>query len=328
MDDLTPSLDDIRDAHERVREAVHRTPMLSSRLLSEAAGRPVRMKAEHLQKTGSFKVRGTLNVMLQLPEDARRRGVTTISAGNHAQAVAWAARRADVPARVVMPESAPRSKVEASRAYGAEVILHGTVFEAFEHALRLAEREGLTFVHPFDDPGILAGQGGVGLEIVEELPEAGTVVVPIGGGGLVGGVAAAVARLRPGVRLVGVEPEGAAAMRRSLDRGAPVRLEEVDTIADGLGAPMAGDLTYPLVERFVDDVVLVSERAIARAVIFLLERTKQLVEPGGAAGVAALLEGLVPAASDPVVVVLSGGNVDVSTLPSIGALASSAPDAT
>lgn len=327
MDALAPSLAEIRAAHARVRGAVHRTPVLSSRLLSASIGRPVRMKAEHLQKTGSFKVRGALNMMLQLPEDARRRGVTTISAGNHAQAVAWAARRADVPARVVMPESAPRSKVEASRAYGAEVILHGTVFDAFEHALELAEREGLTFVHPFDDPAVLAGQGGVGLEIVEEVADAGTIVVPIGGGGLIGGVAAAVARMRPEVRLIGVEPEGAAAMRRSLDRGEAVRLDEVDTIADGLGAPMAGDRTYPLVARFVDDVVVVSDRAIARAVRFLLERTKQLVEPGGAAGVAALLEGMVPTGKDPVVVVLSGGNVDVSALPSIMALASSDPDA-
>jgi len=220
-----------------------------------------------------------------------------------------------------MPESAPRSKVEASRAYGADVILHGTVFEAFEHALDLAEREGLTFVHPFDDPDVLAGQGGVGLEIVDQVPDAGTVVVPIGGGGLVGGVAAAVARLCLDVRLIGVEPEGAAAMRRSLDRGAPVRLEEVDTIADGLGAPMAGERTYPLVARFVDDVVVVPDRAIAHAVRFLLERTKQLVEPGGAAGVAALFEGLVPAGADPVVVVLSGGNVDVAELAAIVELA-------
>jgi len=322
MDDLAPSLEQIRGAHARVRAQVHRTPLLSSRLLSDSVSRPVRMKAEHLQKTGSFKARGALNVMLQLPDDARRRGVTTISAGNHAQAVAWAARRAGVPARVVMPESAPRSKVEASRSYGAEVILHGTVFEAFEHALGLAERDGLTFVHPFDDPDVLAGQGGVGLELVEDLPDLGTVVVPIGGGGLVGGVAAAVARLRPDVRLIGVEPEGATAMRRSLDRGSPVRLEEVDTIADGLGAPMAGERTYPLVERFVDDVVVVTDRAIARAVIFLLERTKQLVEPGGAAGIAALQEGLVAGGRDPVAVVLSGGNVDTASLPSILALAS------
>lgn len=301
-------------AHRRVAPAVHRTPLLGSRTLTEHAGRSVRLKAEHLQKTGSFKVRGALNFMLDLDEGAREKGVVTVSAGNHAQAVAWAAARAEVPATVVMPEDAPRAKVRASRGYGAEVVLHGSVFDAFERALELAE-EGLAFVHPFDHPRILAGQGTVALEILEELPDVGTVVIPVGGGGLSAGMAAAFRALRSDVRIVGVEPEGAAVMHRSLAAGRPVRLEAVHTIADGLGAPMAGDLTFPLVQEHLEGIVLVSDREIAGAMRFLLERTKQLLEPAGAAGVAALLNGRIEPLDDrPVVVVLSGGNVDVGRL--------------
>lgn len=316
-----PELEDVRRARELVRGAVHRTPLMGTRTTSERVGRPVHLKAEHLQKTGSFKVRGALAFMLELEDEARERGVITISAGNHAQATAWAASRAGVPATVVMPADAPRSKAAASAEYGAEVVLHGTVFEAFQLALDRAEEEGLTFVHPFDDPRVVAGQGTVALEILEDLPDVGAVVVPVGGGGLCAGIAIALAEAAPAVRVFGVEPEGAAAMRRSLDGGSAVRLDAVTTIADGLGAPMAGDLTFPVIRDLVEDVVVVSDAAIARAMALILERTKQLVEPAGAAGVAALLEGLVPPGDGPVVAVLSGGNVDLDRLPEIFALA-------
>lgn len=315
-------LERVRDARRRVAQAVHRTPMLSSRILSERVGRPVLLKAEHLQKTGSFKVRGALNFMLGLEDEARERGVVTISAGNHAQAVAWAAARAGVPATVVMPEGASRSKAAASADYGAEVVLHGNVFEAFQHALDLAESRGLTFVHPFDHPRILEGQGTVALEILEDAPDVETVVVPVGGGGLIGGIAGTLTAAAPGVRIFGVEPVGAAAMRRSLDEGRPVRLDAVDTIADGLGAPMAGELTYPLVRDHVEDIVTLTDEDIARGVAFLLAYAKQLTEPAGAAGVAALLEGRVPAGDGgPVVAVLSGGNVDLERVGEVLAMA-------
>ncbi|MGD2069421.1 MAG: threonine/serine dehydratase [Gemmatimonadota bacterium] len=313
MDTDPPSPGDVRRARERVARAVHHTPLSGSTTLSREVGAPIHLKCEHLQKTGSFKVRGALNFMLGLDDQARARGVVTISAGNHAQATAWAARRAGVPATVVMPADASRTKAAASAEYGADVVLHGTVFEAFRLALDRAEDEGLTFVHPFDDPRILAGQGTVALEILDDLPDVATLVVPIGGGGLCGGIAAALAE-RPDIRLFGVEPEGAAAMRRSLDLGRPVRLDAVDTVADGLGAPMAGELTYPLIRDRVEDVVVVRDRAITEAMAFLLERTKQLVEPAGAAGVAALRQGLVPPGPGPVGVVLSGGNVDLDRL--------------
>jgi threonine dehydratase len=217
--------------------------------------------------------------------------------------------------KVVMPRSAPRSKVEACREYGAEVVLEEDVFRAFERALELAEDEGREFVHPFDDPDIVAGQGTVGLEILDELDDLDAVVVPVGGGGLAGGIAAAVGQRRAGVSVFGVEPEGADSMRRSLDAGEPVRLDRVDTIADGLASPMAGELTYPLIRRWAEDVVLVSDDEIARTMGQLLRYTKLLTEPAGAAAVAALLAGRIPVGEGATVAaVLSGGNVDLDRM--------------
>ncbi len=306
----------IRRAADRVEGRVHRTGLPTATLLGRrVAGVRLRLKPENLQKTGSFKVRGVLNELLALDAGERRRGVVTVSAGNHAQALAWGARDAGVDCKVVMPETAPRLKVTACRGYGATVILHGTVFDAFERALEVAEDEGRLFVHPFDDPDVVAGQGTVGLEIADDWPEADAVVVPVGGGGLIAGVAAAVDRLAPDTRVYGVEPEGAPSMRRSLDAGEPVRLEKVDTIADGLGSPMAGDLTFPLVREHVDDVVLVEDAEIARAVSDLLVFTKLLAEPAGAAAVAALRSGRLPVEEgERVVAVVSGGNVDPERL--------------
>ena len=295
--------DRFEDARARVSVSVHRTPLLRSRTLSALAGVPVYLKCENLQKTGAFKVRGALNRLLTLSDEERAAGVVTISAGNHAQAVAWAASAAGVRAVVVMPEHASPAKVEASRGYGAEVVLHGDAKAAFAKAFSLADEE------------VVAGHGSCALEIMEDLPDVGTVVVPVGGGGLISGIAAAVAAVRPRVDVWGVEPEGADAMRRSLASGKAETLDRVDTVADGLAAPMAGVLNHALVAAFARGVVTVSDEEIVGAMRTLLERTKLLVEPAGAAGLAALLQGRIPLNPEaPVAVVLSGGNVDLKLL--------------
>jgi threonine dehydratase len=248
-----------------------------------------------------------------LDDAARARGVITVSAGNHAQALAWAARDAGVRCTVVMPERAARAKVDASRAYGAEVVLHGaTSIQAFTRAHELAMERSLAFVHPFDDDAIMSGQGTVGLEILDQLSDFDDVIVPIGGGGLIAGIATAIKERKPAVKVYGVEPTGAAVMRKSLDDGHPVRLESVNTIADGLAAPMAGDMTYPIVKRYVDDVVVVTDDDIMSAMRELLFSAKLLAEGAGAAATAAVLSGKLPVAGRRVVAVLSGGNVDAA----------------
>lgn len=303
------------EARARIAGSIHRTPMLRSRELSHRAGRPVYLKCENLQKTGAFKVRGALHRLIRLSDEERARGVVTISAGNHAQAVAWAGRAAGVRTVVVMPAHASPAKVQASRDYGAEVILHGDAKAAFAKAFELAEERNLRFVHPFDDEEVVAGHGSCGLEILEDLPDVGTIVVPVGGGGLLSGIATAAASVRPEVAVWGVEPEGADAMRRSLEAGEAVHLDKVDTIADGLAAPMAGVLNHALVAAHARGVVTVSDEAIVGSMKLLLERTKLLAEPAGAAGLAALLGGRIPAEDEaPVAVVISGGNVDLALL--------------
>lgn len=302
------------DARARIAGSVHRTPLLHSRTLSERVGAPLYLKCENLQRTGAFKVRGALHRLLRLTDEERARGVVTISAGNHAQAVAWAAGTAGVHAVVVMPEHASRAKVEASRGYGAEVVLHGDARAAFARAFELAEARGLRFVHPFDDEEVVAGHGSCALEILEDLPDVETIVVPVGGGGLISGIAAAAAAVRPGIAVWGVEPEGADAMARSLAAGHAVHLERVSTVADGLAAPMAGTLNHALVAAHGRGVVTVSDARIVAAMALLLERTKLLTEPAGAAGLAGLLDGGIPVPEGPVAVILSGGNVDMTTL--------------
>jgi threonine dehydratase len=309
------ALSAIEAARQRIAGRVHRTPLLSASRLGARAGVTLAVKCESLQKTGSFKVRGALNTVVQLDETARRRGVITVSAGNHAQALAWAARDVGVRCTVVMPTVASRTKIEASRGYGAEVVLHGASgVEAFARAHELAAERQLVFVHPFDDEEIQAGQGTVGLELLEQAPDTEAVVVPIGGGGLIAGIAAAIKARRPEVRVYGVEPTGAAAMRRSLDAGRPMRLETLDTIADGLAAPMAGERAYEIVARHVDDVVLVGDDEIAAAMRDLLFSAKLLAEPAGAAATAAVLAGRLPLAGRRVVAIVSGGNVDAERL--------------
>jgi threonine dehydratase len=310
-----PTIDQISSARERISHQLRVTPVTSATLIGRAAGVELFLKCENFQKTGSFKTRGALNKLLGMDRGARARGVVTVSAGNHAQALAWAAARADVRATVVMPAKASKTKAEASAGYGAEVLRHGTAADAFRRARALAAEHGFEFIHPFDDEEIMAGAGTVGLEILEQVADVEAIVVPIGGGGLIGGIAAAVKSRRPSVRVFGVEPVGAAAMRASLDAGHPIALETIDTVADGLAAPMAGTLNYEVVRHFVDDVVLVSDEEIVTALRTLLFRAKPLAEPAGAAaGAAVLSRKLALRAGARVVAVISGGNVDADTL--------------
>ena len=307
------SLTEIQAARQRIADRVHHTPVLSATRLGARVGAVLYHKCESLQKTGSFKVRGALNRLALLDDAARARGVITVSAGNHAQALAWASRDAGVRCTVVMPTTASRMKVDASRGYGAEVVLYGSSgIEAFARAHELSVERALTFVHPFDDDAIMAGQGTVGLEILDALDEIDDVIVPIGGGGLIGGVAVAIKESRPSVKVYGVEPTGAAVMRKSLEAERPVRLDSMKTIADGLAAPMAGDRTFAIVQRYVDDVVLVDDDEIMSAMSELLFSTKLLAEGAGAAATAAVLAAKIPLGGRRVVAVLSGGNVDAS----------------
>lgn len=309
----------IREARARVANRIHLTPTLSSRRLGERAEVDLWLKCESLQKTGSFKVRGALNKLASLTDAERARGVITVSAGNHAQAMAWAAHAAGVHAVVVMPKTASPAKVEASRGYGAEVVLHGASGnESFPHAHELARDRGLTFVHPFDDERICAGAGTTGLEILEQVQDLDVVVVPIGGGGLISGIAVAIKESNPKIRVYGVEPMGAASTRLSLDSGRAMRISSMQTIADGLAAPMTGELNYQIVKRYVDDVIVIDDAAIAEGVRQLLASAKLLAEPAGAAAVGALLARAIPVrGGERVAAVVSGGNVDTAKLASI-----------
>lgn len=309
------TIDDVVAARQIIAGRLHRTPLVRSTALGARIGVPLYLKLENWQKTGSFKPRGVLTKITALSETERAHGLVTASAGNHAQALAWAAADAGIACTVVMPATAPASKVAATQGYGAKVVLEPGVATVFSRAQSLASEHGYTFVPPFDDPAIIAGQGTVGLEIIEDLPEVSTVVVPIGGGGLISGIAIAIKSKHPDVRIIGVEPEGAAAMWRSLQAGRPVRLDRVETIADGLSAPFAGELTFAVVQQYVEEVVLVTDDQIRSAMALILERCKVLAEPAGAAAVAALLSGAITTPSaGPVVAVVSGGNVDVGKL--------------
>jgi threonine dehydratase len=303
-------LADIEDARKRLEGVAVATPLDRSRALSDVIGGPVYIKCENLQRTGSFKIRGAYNLISRLDEDTRRRGVVAASAGNHAQGVALAASLQDAPSTVFMPSSASLPKVEATKRYGARVVLTGKDFgEAYSAAWEHAEKENQFFVHPFDHPHVIAGQGTIGCEIAEQAPDIGTLVVPVGGGGLISGVAAAIRRLLPEVRIIGVQAAGAASFPPSIEQGHPVKLEQMSTIADGIAANTPGDLTLAHVSRLVDDVVVVTDDAIAEALVFCAERMKMVLEPAGAAGVAALMSGLGDV-TPPVGVVLSGGNID------------------
>ena len=313
---VPPTIDDIRAAAVRIAPHLHHTPLLGSHSLSELTGYKLSFKCENLQKTGSFKPRGAVNRIATLDPEAANRGIITISAGNHAQGVAYAAARLGIKAVVVMPETAVASKVVATRSYGAECILHGDVHSAFEKLQEVQQDRGLTLVHPFDDPMLIAGQGTVGLELLEkDGAPFDAVVVGVGGGGLIAGVATALSSLAPETRVFGVEPEGAATMTLALAAGSVVRLDDLNTIADGLAPPFVGELNLAVVEHLVESVVRVTDVEIRYAMALLLERMKLLVEPAGAAALAALMNGKIPVERGTrVAVILSGGNVDVQRL--------------
>ena len=328
-------LDEILAARERIAGRVHRTPLLSSetaaRFVREAggprlAGDRLYVKAEHLQKTGSFKARGMTNRIATLDADQRARGAITMSAGNAGQAYAWAGREARVPVTVVMAAAANPTKVQACRDYGAEVILEGAhVGEAFAALERIRAERGLTFVHPFEDAAVIAGHGSVGLEILDDLPEVDVVVVGVGGGGLISGVAAALKEQRPGVRLYGVEPSGAAAMTLAFEAGEPVTINPV-TVADGLAAPFAGALTLAMCRRYLDGLYELDDPTILAGVRFALDRMKQVLEPAGAAALAAVLFGRIPISDrERVAVLASGGNIDTGLIGELVAAAEPLP---
>ncbi len=317
-------LDHIRAAHAALVGRVHHTPVLSSSMAAavvRSAGGPpiaddaVLVKAEHLQKTGSFKVRAARTKVASLGERQRTGGIITLSAGNAAQAYAWAARDAGIRAVVVMPAAAVRSKVDACRAYGAEVVLHGEhVGETWQRVQELAAERGLTICHPFDDPAVIAGNGSLGLELLDDVPDVEVVVAGVGGGGLICGVAAAIKQVRPATRVFGVEPVESNALSLALERGEIVPITP-RSVADGLGAPFAGEWTLPLARRYVDGIVLLSDPEILGGMRFAAERMKQVLEPAGAAALAAVLFNRIPIrAGDRVCVIASGGNVEVRRL--------------
>jgi threonine dehydratase len=312
------SLDDVLAARATIGDRVHRTPTFSSATLSRRLGAPVYLKAELFQRTGSFKPRGVLNKLASLSADEKARGVIGISAGNHAQALAYAASLENIDALVVMWDGASEQKIEAARGYGAAVDLEArNPAEAFGRLAGLIEESGRVLVHPFDDPLIQAGQGTVGLELMEDVPDAHTVVVPIGGGGLISGVATAVKGLRPDARVVGVEPELAPSLHDALEAGRSVPVEPT-SIADGLNAPFAGENALAVVKERVDELVLVSEQEIEDAFRLLYTRAKLACEPAGAASTAAVLSGKITLeAGRPVVLVVSGGNVATHTASAI-----------
>lgn len=304
---------DIWEAHKLLKPRLHHTPLTPSRTLQELTGADIYLKEENTQRAGSFKVRGASFKLSRLSEQEYRRGVIAASAGNHAQGVAIAAAQYHIPCTIVMPETAPLAKVTATQSYGANVVLHGFTYDdAYEHCLQLQRESGAVFIHAFDDPDIIAGQGTLGLEMLSDLPDADALVVPIGGGGLIAGIAIAARALRPNITIIGVQAEGAAGCRASLDAGTLQTLPAITTIADGIAVKRPGALTFSIISQLVDDVVLVNDEAIIGAVLLLMERCKLLVEGAGAAGVAALLSGTISLRGKKVLVPLTGGNIDIN----------------
>ncbi len=309
------TLEMLREARARQARHLRQTETTASRTFSQLAGCQVFLKTENLQQTGSFKARGALNKLFAMPPAERHRGVITASAGNHGQGVAFAASLLNVPSIIVMPLGAPLAKVTAAQGYGARTELHGASYDdAHHHALELADRHGLVYVHAFDDPLVVAGQGVVALEMLEQVPDLEVLVVPVGGGGLLAGMAVAARAIRPRLRLIGVQAAGAAACFDSFQAGALASTEQVTTIADGIAVKRPGELTFGIIRELVDDMVVVRDEAISQAIVLLMERTKLVVEGAGAVGLAALLERKVSHRQGRVGLVLSGGNIDLNLL--------------
>jgi threonine dehydratase len=315
---LSVTLATIQAARSRIGEAIYISPCQLSNDLSELTELPLHLKLENLQRTGSFKERGALNKLLTLSQAERESGVITASAGNHAQGVAFHAAARGIRAQIVMPLATPQIKVVATRAFGAEVILHGANYdEACDEALRRQREEGRTFIHPFDDAEVINGQGTIGLELLEQVPGLEAVVVPIGGGGLISGIACAIKETNPKIRVIGVEPEKLPSMLRAREAGSPVTIKAEATVADGIAVRRAGDLTLPLVSHYVDEIVTVDDEEIASSILVLLEHEKTLAEGAGAAALAALLQDKTNLRHRRTVVLVSGGNIDVTLLAKI-----------
>jgi threonine dehydratase len=312
---LSIQLADVLGARERLRGAIYYSPCPHSLMLSALTGQQVYLKLENLQMTGSFKERGALNRIAMLTPEQAARGVIAASAGNHAQGVAYHATKRGIRAVIVMPLTTPLVKVTATRDFGAEVVLHGANYdEAFTEAIRLCAEQDLTFIHPFDDPAVMAGQGTIGLELLEQVPLLEAVVVPIGGGGLIGGIACAIKESRPDIRIVGVQTSRLPSMAAAVEAHHPVTIDPATTIADGIAVRRAGDLTLPMVERYVDEIVTVDEDEIASAILMLLEREKTLAEGAGATALAALLQHRTSLKGAHTAVLVCGGNIDVTLL--------------
>jgi threonine dehydratase len=309
------TLSEIQAAMARIRDSIYLSPCARSEYFSEYTQNSIYLKLDNLQRTGAFKERGALNKLLTLTPDERARGVIAASAGNHAQGLAYHAGRHGIRAQICMPLTTPLIKVSATKGYGAEVVLHGANYdEACEEAVRRSEQFGMTFVHPFDDEVVIAGQGTMGLEILHQVPDIEAVVAPIGGGGLIAGVACAVKETNPRVRVIGVQPVRLPSMKVAIAEGQPVTLSPAATIADGIAVRRAGEKTLPLVQKYVDDIVTVDEEEIANAILLLLEREKTLAEGAGAAAIAALINHKTSLSGKKVAVLVCGGNIDVSLL--------------
>ncbi len=304
---------DIWEAYKLLKPRLHHTPLAPSRTLHDITGADIYLKAENMQRSGSFKVRGASYKISRLSKEEYSSGVIAASAGNHAQGVAIAAAQYNISCTIVMPETAPLAKVTATQGYGAEVVLHGFTYDdAYQYCLELQQQTGATFIHAFDDPDVIAGQGTLGLEMLSDLPDADALIVPIGGGGLIAGITIAARALRPSIKIIGVQAAGAAGCRASLDAGELRTLPSIATIADGIAVKRPGTLTFPIIQNLVDDVVVVNDEEIISAVLLLMERSKMLVEGAGAAGVAAMLSGVVKLDGKRVLVPLTGGNIDIN----------------
>jgi threonine dehydratase len=309
------TLENINAALDRIRQSIYLSPCTLSDTFSQLTGNSIYLKLENLQKTGAFKERGALNRLLTLAPEERARGVIAASAGNHAQGLAYHAGRRGIQAQICMPLTTPLIKVSATKAYGAEVVLYGANYdEACEEAVRRGEQQHMTFIHPFDDDAVIAGQGTLGLELLQQHPEIEAVVVPIGGGGLIGGVACAIKETNPKVQVVGVQTTRLPSMKVAVAEGKPVTLAPAATIADGIAVRRAGDRTLPLVQKYVDEIVTVNEEEIANAVLLLLEREKMLAEGAGAAAIAAVVNHKIKLVGKKIAVLVCGGNMDVTLL--------------
>jgi threonine dehydratase len=309
------TLQDIREAREILKSVVYKTGVVHNTTFSEMSGNSVYLKMENLQKTGSFKLRGAFNKIAHLTDEEKRHGVIASSAGNHAQGVAMGATFYGIKSTIVMPKHAPLSKISATKSYGADVVLCGNVYdEAYAEARRLQKETGATFIHPFNDPQVIAGQGTIGLEILEDLPDADAIVVPIGGGGLISGVSIAAKSIKPGIKIIGVQSKNMPSMAESVENKKITTVDGTPTIADGIAVKTPGELTFSIIQKYVDNIITVDEDEIANAILLLLERAKVIAEGAGAVPVAAILNRMEDFRAKKIVALVSGGNIDVNIL--------------